>query len=244
MNVLIADDESLAREWLRTLLAEVEGTRVVGEARDGAETVAMANELDPDLIFLDIEMPVLNGLQVVERLNGDPAVVFTTAFDHYALRAFDLHAVDYLLKPFERGRFLSSLERATRFGENRGGVPLVQRVKAVGATSDYLSRLFVRLGTRIVPVDVGRILLVNARRDCVAVVTEVEEHILSTSLTGFLQHLNPSHFVRVHRSHAVNVHHIIEVRPTSNGRMEIEMPGGVVVPVSRGYAAAIRRMVY
>lgn len=243
MDVVIADDEPLAREWLRMLVKEIDDASIVGEARDGAEAVALANELVPDLIFLDIEMPMLNGLQVVEQLVHTPAVIFTTAFDHYAAAAFDVHALDYLQKPFDRERFRRAVRRAREsIAPYRSS--LVERARSAVGGDRHRSRIFVRVGARIVPIEVDDIVHLSARRDCVAVFTHDREHVLATNLGSMLEQLDPAHFLRVHRSHAVNIRHVVEIQPLSNGRMLLELPGGLTVPVSRSYTPDLRRLVY
>ena len=159
VRALIVEDEPLARRTLREILADVPWLECVGEAESGLRAVEMIDTLTPDLVFLDIEMPELNGLQVLDRISHEPAVIFTTAYDRYAVSAFELEALDYLLKPFGRERCLSALERARRAlpvnggAAERGAAPtLVERARNVMAESGPLTRLFVRDRDRIVPV--------------------------------------------------------------------------------------------
>ena len=241
MRVVIVDDEALARRWIREHLAPEKDVQVIGEASDGTEAIRLIEEQKPDLVFLDVEMPGPNGIELLQRLNHDPYVIFTTAFDRYAVTAFELHALDYLLKPFTQARLAEALRRA-REQLPDPAPPASERAQAMGRSP--LDRLFVRTRGRILPIETSAIVRLEAERDYVAVHSGGKAHLLTTSLTRLMSQLDNSVFVRVHRSHAVNLRRIVEMTPASNGRLDIVLDTGDVVTASRTYAGQLRDLVY
>lgn len=243
----IVEDEPLARERLRELL-EVDGrVDVAGEAADGDAAIRLVNALRPDLLFLDIDIPGPSGLEVLEAVACDPAVIFTTAFDHFAVSAFDLAAIDYLLKPFSPRRLKTALDRALSSGatgpETRRDQAVAARTRAreVMDASRPLQRLFVphRDGAR--PVQVSDIHRLEARDDYVAVHEGESTALIRARLKDLERRLDPADFVRVHRSHIVNLNHVARVEPYDSGRLVVRMRDGATVVASRSRSTELRR---
>ena len=251
IRALIVEDEPLARRTLREIIADVPWLECVGEAETGPRAVQMIDTLTPDLVFLDIEMPELNGLQVLDRISHEPAVIFTTAYDRYAVSAFELEALDYLLKPFGRERCLAALERARRMlpGNGRGGrgeassaPPLVERARSVMADSGPLTRLFVRDRERIVPVAAAEIERLEAADDYVEVRTKSRSYLVYLTLNDFERRLDPERFIRVHRAHIVNLDFVKQLVPFDGSRMQVEMRDGTKILASRARSKELRQL--
>lgn len=246
LRVLIADDEAPARRDLKRILGKIEGIEVVGEACEGLEAVKLAKKLEPDVILLDIQMPGLDGFQVVARvaeLEAPPAIVFVTAYEEYAIKAFEVHAVDYVLKPVEEKRLAEALERARRI--RRGAEPgpdLTALLKAVGASG---RRLAIRQGECLVMVDVDDVLYATLESGAVKVFARgLEGTVNFRSLDELENELGPGQFVRVHRSYLANINHIHEITPWFGGsyKLRMEGKGGPVIPLSRAQARQLRKI--
>lgn len=240
-SVLVCEDEPLARLHLRGLIEATPGLLWVGDAADGASAVTLIDRLRPDLVFLDIQMPELPGIAVLERITHRPAVIFTTAFDSYAVQAFELGAVDYLLKPFGPERFATAVSRAERALAAEEQSPVVDRIRAVQGT---LSRVFVRERGRIVPVAVTDIERLEAEDDYVAIVTRGRRHLLTITLASLLERLDGRRFVRIHRSHVVNLDYVAALAPFDAGRLSVEMRDGTRITASRSGTQALRSLTF
>ncbi|MDB4878310.1 MAG: response regulator transcription factor [Gemmatimonadetes bacterium] len=242
-RALVIEDEPIARRQLRDLIGEVDWIDCVGEAADGLTAVALIDELEPDLIFLDIEMPELNGLGVLGRIQHDPAVVFTTAYDKFAVAAFELEAIDYLLKPFGRDRLLAALERVRRAVRGGSDVSVSQRaheaVDQIGGAGP-LARIFVRDRGRILPIAVGDIERLEADDDYVAVHSRGRRFLVYLGMNEFESRLDPERFLRVHRSHIVNLDHVAALAPYDATRLQIEMKDGKRIIASRTRSRELR----
>lgn len=238
---MVVEDEPEARLNLQDYLAGVEWIRVVAEARDGREAVEIVERLRPDLLFLDVQLPELDGLAVLHRLSHLPEVIFTTAYDQHAVAAFEIGAVDYLVKPFGRERFLATLERARR-RLDPGEVPASgERVRT--ALVPPLERLFARKGERIVPVPAREISRVEACGDYARLHTPAGTHLLHVSLAELAERLDPGRFLRVHRSHLVNLDAIAHLEPYDERRLALVLRDGSRVVASRGASERLRRLV-
>jgi len=250
IKTLVVDDEPLARRRLRDLISQVEWLEQVGEAVDGDSAIAMIERLQPDLVFLDIQMPEPSGVQVVERLqerNIVPNVIFTTAYDQYAVAAFELGAVDYLLKPFGEARFRRALERMRRLVETQQGRASVERASAVVARAGSklpLERIFVRDRDTILPVSLPAIERVEAQDDYVMIHVQRCQYLVNLRMAHLETQLPTPPFLRVHRSHIINLDHVERISSLVNSRLEIRMTSGATVPVSRARAEAIRQLVW
>lgn len=239
-TALIADDEPLARQKLRGFLTDVPWLECVGETADGPATVQALDTLKPDLLLLDIQMPGCSGLAVLERATHTPVVIFTTAYDKYAVAAFELQALDYLLKPFGRERFLASIERARDELERRQDVPVLDRAREAFAPSTQLTRLFVRDRGRIVPVRVAEIERLEARDDYVALHLAGRRHLVHMPMAEFTRRLDPERFLQVHRSHIVNLDHVLALVPYDGSRLLVEMRDGTKIMASRRRSKELR----
>ena len=248
LKVLIVDDEKPARRDLARILGKIDGFEKAGEASDGLEAVRKIRELEPDIVLLDIQMPGLDGFQVLGRLGGEsgvPPVIFVTAYDQYAIRAFDVHAADYILKPVDEERLREALGRAR--GRAAGTVPrqdLDELLRSVGALAQ---RLPVRRGSGTVMVDVQEILYACVSGGEVSIVTgELEGVSTRRSLDDLQSELPEGIFMRVHRAYLANVYRIREIIPWENNSFRIRMGSdeGPVIPVSRANARELKRRLH
>jgi two-component system LytT family response regulator len=246
MRTLIADDEAPARLKLRRLLAQAEDAEIVGEARHGAEAVELIRALEPDLVFLDIQMPLVDGLGVVEQVGPDamPAVVFVTAHDEHAVRAFEVHALDYLLKPVTPERFRATLARVRRHlaqgrGPDAGTIAerLRQLLGAAGRSVEYLERILVHDERRGVFLPVDRIDRIEADRNYVRLHGEGATYELRAALAAVARRLDPRRFIRVNKSEIVRIDAVREVHPWSHGDYRVVMRDGATLTWSRRYRA-------
>lgn len=243
VRALIAEDEPLARRTLREFAGELDWMQVVGEAADGAEAVRMIDALAPDLVFLDVQMPELSGLEVLRRIRHDPEVVFTTAHDGYALAAFELEALDYLLKPFGRERFRTAAERVRR-RLAAVGPPPPPASERVAALNGPLERIFVRHRDRIVPVRVEDIARLEAADDYVTIHAGGQAYLVSLALSDLERRLDPARFRRVHRSHVVNLDHVVSLRPYDDARrLVLSLRDGSEVLASRAGSLELRDLI-
>lgn len=247
VRALIADDEPLARRTLREFAGELDWMQVVGEAADGVEAVRMIDDLSPDLVFLDVQVPELSGLEVLRRIRHDPEVVFTTGHDEYALAAFELEALDYLRKPFGRERFRASAERVRRrlgASADHAATASLDRARSALGGGGPLERIFVRDRGRIVPVRVESIARLEAADDYVTVHADGREYLVNLTLTQFEARLDPARFRRVHRSHVVNLDHVVSLRPYDDARrLVIALRDGAEVLASRAGSLDLRGLI-
>jgi two-component system LytT family response regulator len=240
VRAVLVEDEPHARRSLREYATAVPWLELVGEAGDGAEAVRVINRLEPDLVFLDICLPELSGLEVVERIHPTPEIVFTTAYDRFALAAFEVGALDYLLKPFGRQRFATTLERVHRCFTPR---TIAAAERACIAFGSPLRRLFARTPNGIVPIDVRTIHHVQASGDYVEVHCESGSYLLHMSLGELASRLDPELFYRVHRSHLVNLEAVERLHPFDDRRFLIQLRDGREVLASRSASELLRRLV-
>ena len=235
IRTIIVDDEELARKMLLEFLASHPEIEVAAECANGFEAVKAVTELKPDLIFLDIQMPKLDGFEVLELIGIDHAIVFVTAYDEYALRAFEIHAVDYLLKPFPAERFETALQRAK---ERLGGKLPVPAELATSARppAQFLERLVVKDGTRVYVIPVAKLDYAEAQDDYVALSTEGKKHLKQQTISSLETALDPQRFLRIHRSYIVNLERVTKIEPYSKDQYVVVLGGGLQLPVSRsGY---------
>lgn len=240
LTVVIADDEPIAREGLRHLLGAHPWLTLVGEAASGVATVALVERLRPDVLFLDVEMPGGTGLEVLAQLHHRPFVVFTTAYSQHAVTAFELGALDYLLKPFGGDRLQLALERV-RAGVGEPCEPVGDRLREA-LRRGPMTRLFVRSGTSVIPVAVDDLARVEAWGDYVTAYTATSRYVVHVALQRLAERLDPARFVRVHRAHLVNLAHVRAFRAQPGGGLAAEMTDGTMVPVSRTHAKAVRAL--
>ncbi len=239
LRALIVDDEPLARKSVLRHLREHTNIRVIGECGDGQAAVTAILSGEPDLVFLDVQMPEMNGFQVIERIGPDrmPAVIFVTAYDHYAVRAFDANALDYLLKPFRKQRFERALaramERMTKSSKNDAAARIAAALNAVAAREHYCERIPVPHNARIVLVAVDEIEWIEGAGNYARIHTGNCTHEIRETLTNLEQKLDPRRFARVHRSTIVNLHRVKEIQPWFHGHHVIVLQSGRKVRMSR-----------
>lgn len=241
IRTIIVDDEPLGRERVRTLLARDDEIEVVGECGDGKKAVAAIEKLKPDLVFLDVQMPEVDGFGVLEAISGAPipAIVFVTAFDKYAVKAFEVHALDYLLKSFDRERFEATLKRAKlAIRRSRDGAlneRLTGLIEDLEARRERPTRLVLRTAGRITFLRVDEIDWIEAADNYVRVHVGKEAHLMRETLQSLEKRLDPGKFLRVHRSHLVNLERIRELRPIFHGDYLVKLVNGTELTLSRNY---------
>jgi two-component system LytT family response regulator len=252
LRAVIVDDEAPARGLLREYLAAHPDVEVVGECANGFEAVKRIGDLAPDLVFLDVQMPKLDGFEVLELLAPGPAIVFCTAYDEYALRAFEVHAVDYLLKPFGRERLDAALGRVRERiagAAAPGAAPGVGRPASAGALSaaarapgHFAERLIVRDGAEVHVIPVAQVDLLEAQDDYVAIHAGGKSWLKQQPLSELAETLDPARFVRVHRSYVVPLDRIARIEPWGKDSRVAVLRDGREVPVSRGGYQRLREM--
>ena len=240
-RAVIVDDEELARRVLRELLRAHNEVEVVAECPNGFEAVKAVAELKPDLLFLDVQMPKLDGFEVLELIGEGRAVIFVTAYDQYALRAFEAHAVDYLLKPFGADRLKVALERTKeRLG---GGLPPPAELAAAARPpAQYLERIVVKDGSRVHIIPVSKLDYAEAQDDYVALAVEGKKHLKQQTLSNLEKALDPERFLRIHRSYIVNLDRLGKVEPYGKDTHVVILTTGAQLPVSRSGYARLREI--
>ncbi len=236
LRVLIVDDEDPARALLAEYLRAARDVELVGECRNGFEAVKAVSESKPDLVFLDIQMPKLDGFEVLELIGREVAVVFVTAFDQHAIRAFEVNAVDYLLKPVAADRFAAALERARKRVLEREPAPVPQLLAEVRAADSHLDRILVRQGPNVHVIPVGALDYAVARDDYVGLASRGKEHLKQQTLAELQAALDPKRFVRIHRSYLLNVDRLTRIEADTGDSKVAILTDGTRLPVSRaGY---------
>jgi two-component system LytT family response regulator len=240
IRAIIVDDEELARQILREFLSSHPEVELVAECANGFEAVKAVAELKPDLVFLDIQMPKLDGFEVLELIGNETAVVFVTAHDNFAIRAFEVHAVDYLMKPVGAGRFEAALKRAKERLEGKGPSNAASPADLAAAArppAQYLERIPVRDGARVFIIPVAKLDYVEAQDDYVALASDGKKHLKQQTIASLETSLDPSRFLRVHRSYIVNLERVAKIEPYSKDSHVAVLTTGAQLPVSRaGYA--------
>ena len=236
LRTLVVDDEELARQVLRELLSAHKEIEVVAECRNGLETVKAVAELKPDLLFLDVQMPKLTGFDVLELIGPDVPVIFVTAYDEYAMRAFEVHAVDYLLKPVGAERLAAALKRVKARTTEKRPAPTELAIAARPA-GQFAERLVVKDGTKVTLIPVAKLDYAEAQDDYVALVSEGRKHLKQQTIASLEAALDPKYFVRIHRSYVVNLERVTRIEPYGKDSRVAILSSGAKLPVSRaGYA--------
>lgn len=249
IRALIVDDEELARERVKRFLEGESDIAVIGECGDGLEAIEAICELDPDLVFLDIQLPELDGFGVLEHVGVDnlPAVIFVTAYDEYALRAFDFSALDYLLKPYNRERFSRALDRArgglkaNNSGANDLNQQLLTLLKHVKPEHKHLERLMVKEGGRVFFLRTDDIDWVGAEGNYVRLKVGKETHLMRETMNRLASRLDPDKFLRIHRSTLVHIERIKELHPMFGGDYSVILHDNTELTLSRTYRDKVLR---
>ena len=244
MRVLVVDDEELARTRIKGLLEDVPDADVVGEAENGLQAVEMIGSLSPDVVILDIQMPGMNGLEVVDALPSVPLIVFATAFDEYAIKAFEVNSVDYLLKPITKERFSEAMERARCLLANAPELDDQLSRLAGLVRKREIGRLPVMKGKRIVLVDLADIVWIGVQDELVFVHTKSEQFMVNMTMTELEERLDAAVFFRSHRSSIVNLNHVREIVPWFGGKYKIIVgdESGSELVLSRDRAKGLREI--
>jgi two-component system, LytTR family, response regulator len=244
LRCLIAEDEPEARTNLVTYLQRADEVEVVAVVADGLAAVARIDELAPDLVFLDVRLPELDGVSVLRRIRSRPEVIFTTAYESYAVSAFELGALDYLVKPFGAERLLAALarvrERRGHRGQGAASPSAVER--ALATVAPPLARFFARKGQRIVPVAVADVIRVEAGGEYARVHTARDSFLLNVTLKDLIGQLDPQRFEQIHRSHIVNLDAVDHLRPADDRRLLVVLRDGTRIVASRGGSERLRRL--
>ena len=237
MKALLVDDEPLARRELRRLLAAHPEVEVVGEAGSAREAERAIETIGPDLLFLDIQMPKLNGFEVLELVDERPSVVFVTAYDEYAVKAFELHAVDYLLKPFSKNRLDEALHHAKTYASWKRRPNLTKVVDEAQPKTGPADRLLIREGSKVHVVPTGKIDYIEAQDDYFSVKAEGKKYLKQGTLTNLEKELDPQQFLRIHRSCILNIDRLSKIEPYAKDSRVAILTDGTRLQVSRaGYA--------
>jgi two-component system LytT family response regulator len=240
IRTLIVDDEPLARKGVRILLEKDPDVRILGEAGDGIEALERIKADRPDLVFLDVQMPEMSGFEVLESLSPDelPLVVFVTAYDQYALNAFQVHALDYLMKPFEDERLQEALDHAKAL-QRKNGTPSTRRLQemleATKAERGRVGRIMVRSGGRITFVRVDDVDWIEAQGDYVCLHTQGKKHLVREKISDLEAQLSAGQFLRIHRSTMINVSRIKEMQPLFHGEYSVVLQDGTRLTMSRSF---------
>lgn len=241
IRTLVVDDEPMARERVLSLLQQEQDVEIVGECRDGTQAIVAIQQHAPDLVFLDVQMPGCDGFGVIDAIGADrmPTVIFVTAYDEYALRAFQVHALDYLLKPFARDRFLETLKHARESLERRRAGDLGRRLLAlvhdIKPEPPKLDRLVVKSGGRVFFLRLDEIDWIEAAGNYVRLHMGEESHLFRETMNRMEGRLDSRRFVRIHRSRIVNTERIKELQPWFNGEYVVILRNGTRLTLSRGY---------
>lgn len=240
---ILVDDEELARDLLVEYLADHD-VEIVAQCSKGSDAIKQINELEPDLVFLDVQMPGLDGFEVLEKIEVNPFVIFCTAYDKYAIKAFDENAIDYLLKPLDKTRFDRAVNRAIERINNsdKNFEHLIEEI-ATKKDSNYPSRLFVQKSEKLVNLPVSNIVHLEASKDYTIISSKDDQYVSSSGISKLESRLDPDVFIRIHRSTIINLDHLKEIQKQSNGGLSAVMDNGKQFPISRSYAPGIRNRI-
>jgi two-component system LytT family response regulator len=244
MRTLIVDDEAPARERLKRLLADIEEVELIGEAGDGAQAVEVIEREQPDLVLLDIQMPGLDGFEVIEALERPPPIIFVTAYDEYAIRAFEVNALDYLLKPFSGERLKQAILRAQEMldEERDFAAQLTPLLESLATQRRYLTRLAVHDQNRILVLDVDEVDWIGVEKEQVMVHVVDQVYPIRRTLAELEARLDPTVFFRAHRSTIVNLSRVKEIVPWFQGSHKLRLVTGAEVDLSRSRGRALRKI--
>lgn len=242
-KIIIIDDEAAGRQLIREYLEDFPDMIVIGEANNGVDAIRLIREFKPDLIFLDIQMPGLNGFDVLTRLDEMPLVIFSTAYDKYALKAFEVHALDYLLKPYTRDRFSIAVQKALNSLQNNLSSVQSLTESLLAPESTYPEKILVQIGAKLVTVDLAEVIWIDAEGDYSKLITSKQRYLSNYGLGALEKKLDPRRFIRVHRSAIINLAFVQEIQKQISS-YDVILQNGDVVRVSRGYMENIKRLTY
>lgn len=249
ITTIIVDDEPLAREKIRNSLESERDIEIVSECTNGKTAVSEIRKLNPDLVFLDVQMPKCDGFEVIRQVGADnmPAVIFVTAFDKYALKAFETHALDYLLKPYDRKRFKKSVKRVIKQIVSNRSLELNQKLLSLigdegSIRKRYLDRIAVHVDRKFIFLNVDKIDWIEASGNYIYLNVKSESHLVRDSMNGIESRLNPDKFIRIHRSYIVNVDRIKAIQPQFKGAYVLQLKDGTELVSSRKYRQTLNAL--
>lgn len=240
-KVVIVDDEVAGRKLIKEYLEDYPSLVLVGEANNGVDAIKVINEFKPDLIFLDVQMPGMTGFEVLPHLEEIPQIIFSTAYDQYALEAFEVHAVDYLLKPYTRDRFHKAIDRLNKESQSPLSNALAESL--IMDKPNFPERILVQSGKRMVTVGVNDIIRIEASGDYSNLITSDKAFLSNYGISKLETKLDPNKFIRVHRSSIINIHFVESVNKYVSS-YDVLMKNSDVVRVSRGYAENIKNLMF
>jgi two-component system LytT family response regulator len=245
VKVLIIDDEKLARDIIKSYLKNYNNVELLAECSNGFDAVKQINDLKPDLIFLDIQMPKLTGFEMLELIEEPPVIIFTTAFDQYALKAFEVNATDYLLKPFSETRFKEALEKSFKLLTNKPEAvkKLSTLVKSVENRDEYLDRVVIKNGQKILIIPIAELRYIEAQDDYTMLYTDKGNFLKQKTMKYFDENLNPSDFIRIHRSYFVKLSLIKQIELFEKESYRVILSDGIKLPVSKSGYQNLREII-
>lgn len=241
-KVIIIDDEAAGRTLIKQYLADFTSLIVVGEANNGVDAIKIINEFKPDIVFMDIQMPGLTGFDVLKHLEEIPQIIFSTAYDQYALQAFEVHAIDYLLKPYTRERFKAAIQKL-RTNETQNLSPIQPLVESIINPLQYPEKILIQQNQKLITVNVKEIIWIEAEGDYSKIITNRGSFLSNYGISNLENKLNPQNFIRVHRSSIINLEFVKEIQKQISS-YDVIMQNGDVVRVSRGYMDNIKKLTY
>jgi two-component system LytT family response regulator len=242
MKTIIIDDEALAIQIIKEYLSDIDNLEVIGEYHNGFDGLKAINDLKPDLVFLDIQMPKLTGFEMLELIENPPIIVFTTAYEEFALKAFEKNAIDYLLKPFSKTRFVQAVQKAQKqFNENK---PIAENYESlisnVNQNKESLNRIVVKESGKILIIPIDDVCYIEAADDYVVISNSTKEYVKNATLKYYEDKLPKSLFVRIHRSTLININFIKEIQPYNKETHAVIMKNGKSLKTSRQGSAELK----
>lgn len=236
IRTIIVDDEKPARDLLKRYLSELSNVELIAECSNGFEAVKAITELHPDVVILDIQMPKLNGFEVLELLEEPPIIIFSTAYDEYALKAFEVHALDYLLKPYTLERLREAFEHVEEIIARKNSQQVRKVLSEVKKSEAPLERILVKEGSKVIVIPVNDIVYIEAQDDYAAIHTETKTHLKQQRMAELEELLDSSKFIRIHRSYILNVDHLARIELYAKDSRVAILKNGTKIPISRtGY---------
>jgi two-component system LytT family response regulator len=244
IKCVIVDDEELARQLLTEYLGEYDNIEIVAECGSGRDAIRKIDQLKADLVFLDVQMPGIDGFDVLENIESDPFIIFCTAYDKYAIKAFEKNTIDYLLKPLDKSRFDQAISRATeRISNNESNFIHILEDLSSKEVPGFSNNLFVQKSEKLVNLPVQNIVHLEASKDYTIISTKSEQFVSSTGISKLAEKLDPEIFIRIHRSTIINLQKLTEIEKFGSGNLAAHMENGKTFAISRSYAKSIRERI-
>ena len=244
IRCVIVDDEQLARQLLVEYISDFDNIEIVAECKSGKEAIQMIDSLEADLVLLDVQMPGVDGFDVLENITTDPFVIFCTAYDRYAVKAFEMNAIDYLLKPLDRTRFDQAIKKAIeRIANNDSNFMHILEELNASKKAEYSQNLFVQKSEKLVNLPVQNIIHLEASKDYTIISTKADQFLSTSGISKLEDKLDPQNFIRIHRSTIINLNKMVEIEKFGNSNLAARMENGKVFKISRSYAKIIREKI-